>query len=267
MFRFGAAGFDNPLLPASSAGPIIDIGSLMKPEVIMLMSSSLDGKQHPSRWTATPDGDRKAQAGMFEKVHGTLHGDAWIVGRVTMQEMSKAAAHPPAAVPAVARPVHVAARNAPCYGVVLDPSGRTHFSGGTIGGDAVIVLLGQDVGDAHLAELAADGVSYVVAESPELDLAAMLETLNRAFGIKRLLLEGGGTVNGSFLAAGLVDEVNVLVGPAFDGDGDARQESIVHHAGGLAGKCELSFRSATPLENGVVHLRYAVTGPRAESAR
>lgn len=234
----------------------------MKPEVIMLMAASLDGHQHPSRWTATPDGSRQELGAMFEKVHDTLGGDAWIVGRVTMQEMSKAPAHPPAAVPKVERPLHVAARDAKTYGIVLDPKGRVHFSSGTVGGDPVIALLGHDVADAHLAELAGDGVSYIVAEAPEIDLAAMLETLNRAFGIKRLLLEGGGTVNGSFLAAGLVDEVNVLIGPAFDGGSDGRQQSFVSHPGGLAGKCELSFRSATPIEHGMVHLRYAVSRPR-----
>jgi riboflavin biosynthesis pyrimidine reductase len=233
----------------------------MKPEVIMLMTSSLDGRQHPRRWTLTPDGERKDWGTMFEKVHDTLGGDAWIVGRVTMQEMSKAAAHPPAPVPKVDRPIHVATRGAKSYGIVLDPKGRAHFSGGAVGGDHVIALLGHDVGDAHLAELAADGVSYIVAEGPEIDLAAMLESLNRSFGIKRLLLEGGGTVNGSFLAAGLVDEVNVLIGPAFDGD--SSQHGIVFHPGGLAGKCELSFRSATPIEHGMVHLRYAVSPPRS----
>ena len=234
----------------------------MKPEVIMLMTSSLDGKQHPSRWTLTPDGDRKDWGAMFEKVHDELGGDAWIVGRVTMQEMSKAAAHPPASAPKVERPMHVARRDAKSFGIVLDPHGRAHFSGGAIGGDHVIALLGRDVSDAHLAELAGDGVSYIVAEDAEIDLAAMLETLNRSFGIKRLLLEGGGTVNGSFLAAGLVDEVHVLIGPAFDGDGDARQMGIVAHPGGLAGKCELSFRAAEPIANGMVHLRYAVLPPR-----
>jgi riboflavin biosynthesis pyrimidine reductase len=68
-------------------------------------------------------------------------------------------------------------------------------------------------------------------------------------------------VNGSFLAAGLVDEVHVLIGPAFDGD--SSQHGIVFHPGGLAGKCELSFRAATPIEHGMVHLRYAVSGPRS----
>jgi riboflavin biosynthesis pyrimidine reductase len=216
----------------------------MKPEVIMLMTSSLDGRQHPSRWTLTPDGERKDWGAMFEKVHDALAGDAWIVGRVTMQEMSKATAHPPAKVPPVERPLHVAKRDAKSYGIVLDPSGKAHFSGGTVWGDHMIALLGSAVGDAHLAELAADGVSYIVAEKPEVDLAAMLETLNRAFGIKRLLLEGGGTVNGSFL-------------------GDSSQHGIVFHPGGLAGTCELSFRSATPIANGMVHLRYAVSRPRA----
>jgi riboflavin biosynthesis pyrimidine reductase len=233
----------------------------MKPEVIMLMTSSLDGRQHPSRWTLTPDGERKDWGTMFEKVHDSLGGDAWIVGRVTMQEMSKAAAHPPAVVPKVDRPLHVATREAKGYGVVLDPSGKAHFSGGTVWGDHMIALLGRDVRDAHLAELAGDGVSYIVADGPEIDLAAMLETLNRAFGIERLLLEGGGTVNGSFLAAGLVDEVHVLIGPAFDGD--SSQHGIVFHPGGLAGKCELSFREATPIEHGMVHLRYAVSRPRS----
>jgi riboflavin biosynthesis pyrimidine reductase len=226
----------------------------------MLMESSLDGKLHPSRWTASPDGARKNWSGLYERTHGTLGGDAWIVGRVTMQEMSKAVAHPPAKPDAVERPLHVADSTAKSYAVTIDPSARAHFSGGKVGGDHVIVLLGQDVGDAHLAELQADGVSYIVSETAEIELAAMLETLNRAFGIKRLLLEGGGAINGHFLAAGLVDEVNVLMAPAFDGDNG--QQAIAAYPGGLAGKCELSFRSATPLEHGMVHLRYAATGPR-----
>jgi riboflavin biosynthesis pyrimidine reductase len=232
----------------------------MKPEVIMLMSSSLDGRLHPSRWTSSPDGERRNRSAMFERVHETLAGDAWIVGRVTMQEISKAAAHPAAQVPPVERPLHVADHDARSYAVAMDPSGHVHFASGTVGGDHVIVLLGKDIGDAHLAELQADGVSYIVSDGPKIDLEATLETLNRAFGVKRLLLEGGGTINGSFLAAGLVDEVNILIGPAFDGDGS--QQGIAAYPGGLAGKCELSFRSATPLEHGMVHLRYAASRPR-----
>ena len=231
----------------------------MKPDVIILMESSLDGKLHPSRWTRSPDGERRNWGSMYERMHEALAGDAWMVGRVTMQEMSKAFAHPPARIPSVARPLHKAPSGAKGFAIVLDPSGRVHFSGGAVGGDAAIALLGRDVSDAHLAELQADGVSYIVAHGAEIDLAAMLETLNGAFGIRRLLLEGGGAINGSFLAAGLVDEINILVAPAFDGD--VGQQGIVAYPTGLAGKCELKFVSAAPLEFGLVHLRYAVRRP------
>ena len=42
-------------------------------------------------------------------------------------------------------------------------------------------------------------------------------SLNRELGIKRLLLEGGGKANGSFLRAGLVDELSLAIVPAVDG--------------------------------------------------
>ena len=89
-------------------------------------------------------------------------------------------------------------------------------------GDHVVVLLGRDVGDRHLAELAADGVSYIVAEGAEMDLAVMLDVLGRELGIRHLLLEGGAGINGSFFAAGLVDELSLLVAPALDGRSDSR---------------------------------------------
>ncbi|MBJ6122347.1 dihydrofolate reductase family protein [Sphingomonas sp. BT553] len=193
---------------------------------------------------------------MYERIHDELDGDAWLVGRVTMAEMTKATAHPPASVTDVARPVHVATR-ADSYAVALDPSGKLHFDGGTLGDDHVVVLLGRDVPDDHLAELANDGVSYVVATAATIDIAAMLHVLGDAFGIRRLLLEGGAGINGSLLAAGVVDEMHVLLAPAIDGGTDT-PSIIANGTEGLAGKVRLRFRSATPVDHGVVHLRYAV---------
>ncbi|QIB34718.1 dihydrofolate reductase family protein [Ancylobacter pratisalsi] len=228
----------------------------MKPYVVCLMETSLDGRLHPSRFTASPQGGRADWGRLYEQVHGTLKADAWLVGRVTMAEMAKGVPHPPAAVGTVARPLHVATRAA-SYAIALDPSGKVHFKGASVGGDHAIALLGRDVPDRHLAELAADGVSYIVAEGPEIDLAATLEILSREFGIRRLAVEGGARANGAFFAAGLVDEFSVLIAPALD----ARPESeAIIDAGpdGLAGKVTLSFLAAETLEHGVVHLRYAV---------
>ena len=136
----------------------------MKPHVSILMVTSIDGRLHPSRFTSSPDGGRREWSTQYEKAHASLGADAWLVGRVTMAEMSKAAAHPPAQAAAVRRPIHVAKPGAATFAVALDPSGKVHFARDEVGGDHVIALLGRDAPDSHLAELAADGVSYVVAE-------------------------------------------------------------------------------------------------------
>lgn len=228
----------------------------MKPHVTCLMIASIDGRLHPSRYTASPDGAPRDWSGVYERLHDEMAADAWLVGRVTMAEMSKAEAHPPAESDAVERPVHVAT-TADGYAVALDPSGKLHFDGGDIGGDHLIVLLGADVADTHLAELTTDGVSYIVAEG-EIDLAAMLDTLGERFGIRTLLLEGGGGVNGSLLAAGLVDELDVLVAPALDG-GVGADGIVSFGEDGLKGRVTLALRSAEAMEHGLVRLRYTVT--------
>jgi riboflavin biosynthesis pyrimidine reductase len=228
----------------------------MKPHIICHIMASLDGRIHPSRWTASTEGDRGDWSAAYEKIHKELGGNAWIVGRVTMAQMSKAVAHAPAKHGPVSRPNHFANRKAEQYAIAVDRAGKLHFSRPDIGGDAVVVLLGHDVPDSHLAELAGDSVSYIVAEDSAMELRPMLETLGRELGIRRLLLEGGGQVNGSFLAAGLVDEVSLLVGPAIDG---GLGITGAFDAGeGLAGKVQLTFVSARTLDHGLVHLRYSV---------
>lgn len=227
----------------------------MKPTVLCLMLSSIDGRLHPSRFTKSPDGDPKSWEEAYETLHDRLKGDAWMVGRTTMAEMSKAEPHAPVQIPAVERPVHVAA-DAKSYAVAIDRSGKLHFDGGTVGGDRVIVLLGRDVSDSHLAELAADGVSYIVAESDHMDLANMLDLLDDRFGISRLLLEGGGEINGAVFAAGLVDELHVIITPTLDAGADV--QGIVAYGEGLRGKVELTLRNVDALEHGAVHLAYAV---------
>ena len=110
----------------------------------------------------------------------------------------------------------------------------------------------------HLAELAADGVSYIVSETAEIDLAAMLDVLGRELGIRRLLLEGGASINGSFFAVGLVDELSLLIAPALDARA-ANQGFVEFGESGLAGKMQLSLTSCETLAHGLIHLRYAVS--------
>jgi riboflavin biosynthesis pyrimidine reductase len=233
----------------------------MKPHVSILMVTSIDGRLHPSRFTASPDGTRRDWSGQYEKVHASLDANAWLVGRVTMAEMSRAPPHAPPGPWKVARPVHVAKTDAATFAVALDSSGKLHFQSGKLSGDHVIVLVGRDTPDSHLAELAADGVSYIVSAGTEFDIPSLLAVLAREFGIKHLVVEGGAKTNGAFLAAQVVDELRVLVAPALDG---AEQiQGIVDYRNGLAGVVRLQFKSADVLDHGVVQLAYSVLPPDA----
>lgn len=235
----------------------------MKPHVSMLMLTSIDGSLHPSRFTTSPEGTRRDWSAQYEQVHASLHGNAWLVGRVTMAEMSKSPAHVPPAPWKVQKPIHVAGSGGHTFGIALDPGGKVHFQGGKVAGDDVIVLLGRDVPDSHLAELAADGASYIVSQGSSIDVPAVLEVLARDFGIRHLIVEGGAGTNGTFLAAGVVDEFHVLIAPAVEGAQNL--QGIVSHPDGLAGKVEFRLKSADPLEHGVVHLTYEVSATQART--
>src|SRR6204780_2541416 len=230
--------------------------SVMKPHVSILMVTSIDGRLHPSRFTASPDGTRRDWSGQYEKVHASLQANAWLVGRVTMAEMSRTAPHAPAGPWKAERPIHVATTDAATFAVALDPSGKLHFQGAKLSGDHIIVLVGRDAADSHLAELAADGVSYVVSAGAEFDFPSLLDVLSREFGITHLVVEGGAKTNGAFLAAQVVDELRGLVAPALDG---AQQiEGIGDYRDGLAGVVRMQLKSADVLDHGVVQLAYVV---------
>jgi riboflavin biosynthesis pyrimidine reductase len=230
----------------------------MRPHVVCLMESSVDSRLHPSRWTRSPDGTPEDWSAIYSSTHDGLRADAWIVGRVTMAEMAKGVPHAPRSAPAQKRPHHFATGHNKPYAVAVDAGGKLHFARSDIGGDHVVVLLGSGVPDSHLAELSRDGISYIVSDGPEIDLASALETLRSELGIERLALEGGGGLNGSFLAARLVDELVVIIGPTLDGSTDSR---TIVEAGdaGLIGRVRLSLKSCETLAHGAVRLTYAVT--------
>src|SRR5260370_34845288 len=172
----------------------------MKPRVSILMVTSIDGRLHPSRFTAGPDGTRRDRCAQYEKVHAARQANAWLVGRVAMAEMSRTGPHAPSGTWKVERPIHVAKTDAATFAVALDPSGKLHFQGAKLSGDHVIVLVGRDTPDSHLAELAADGVSYILSAGTEFDIPSLLDVLAREFGIRHLVAEAAAKPNAAFPA-------------------------------------------------------------------
>ncbi|HTW51698.1 MAG TPA: tyrosine-type recombinase/integrase [Stellaceae bacterium] len=167
----------------------------MRPYVICHMNTSVDGRIWHSRWRPAANRD----AGLFERIHQELGNGSWLIGRVTGSEYAKAKAYPAYIGETFPREPWFVRRDAAAYGIALDARGKIAWGRSDIGGDPIVAVLTKQVSDAHLAGLHRDGVSYIFAGERELDLRLALEILNRELGIERLLLEGGGKSNGSFL--------------------------------------------------------------------
>jgi 5-amino-6-(5-phosphoribosylamino)uracil reductase len=231
----------------------------MRPKIICHMVSSVDGRLLVGRWTPPA---KDIEAGLihfhYDAVASRLGGEGWIVGRTTMVEIAKGKARTPAPFEGDLRRTHIADRKGRDLAVAIDPHGKVHYGEDNAGGDHVVAVLGEGVPDAYLAELREDGVSYVFAGSDGRDLSGAMEILGESFSVRTLLLEGGGTINGAFLKAGLIDELSLLVSPAIDGL--AGVPSIFDYQGELdekpaAGRSLRHFHTET-LEGGTVWLRY-----------
>src|SRR6201995_4078821 len=228
----------------------------MKPYVICHMNRTIDGRTWGSRWR--PAENRRAV--LFERIHEQLGNGSWLIGRVTGSEYAKADAYPDYPGEIFPREPWLVRRDAAAYAIALDAHGKIAWGRADIGGDPIVVVLTEQVSDAHLAGLRSENVSYIFAGKSELDLALALDILNRELGVKRLLLEGGGGAHGAFLRAGLVDALNPVIVPAVDGAKGAPCvfDSTEAESDRRAPVTAMTLESSRVLDGGAVHLRYRI---------
>jgi riboflavin biosynthesis pyrimidine reductase len=196
-----------------------------RPRVICHMAASIDGRIVVGGW---PDSVASAVRRQYDQVHASYEADGWICGRVTMEPFA-GATRPDAEVArehaGPRRDDFVAAGAHESFAFAIDASGRLAWTTSDIDGDHVVAVLSERVSDEYLAFLRERGVSYLLAGArepsartgPGVDLALALDKIGARFGVRTLMLEGGGKINGGFLRAGLIDEVSLLVAPVADG--------------------------------------------------
>ncbi|MET9112937.1 dihydrofolate reductase family protein [Streptomyces longwoodensis] len=95
----------------------------------------------------------------------------------------------------------------------LDPAARFWHTGG----DKLLLTTDRGADRARAAGIAAD----VADLGPGLDWRRALEHLHDVRGVRRLMVEGGGTIHTQLLQQGLADELQLVLAPLFVGDPDA----------------------------------------------
>src|SRR4051812_40654226 len=205
-----------PLRHASSAGASMPATRSRKPYVVCHMMPSVDGRLRTDRWDIPRKGHQE-----YERTADSYKADAWVCGRKTMEEFANGrrgwSRQRTAKIP---RTDYVVPREkGKRYAVALDTHGKLSWSTGEVEGDPLVVIVTKDVPDGYLRMLREKGISYCFAgnRAGSVDLGQALDKLRAKFGVRRLMLEGGGETNGSFLRKGLVDELSLLLTPVADG--------------------------------------------------
>ncbi|GBQ86095.1 dihydrofolate reductase family protein [Asaia krungthepensis] len=236
-----------------------------RPDILCHMMSSIDGRIDTDRWTLPADGQaRDTLVNQYFALEESFDADGWMIGRTTASAHFLKTDDPiPQGARLLPRMSHIAAALEKKLAILIDPSGKLRHERADLDGDPVVAILAESVADAYLEHLRKVGVSYCFAGEDGHDLPAAMRALHRDFGRRRLLLEGGGRINGAFLEAGLVDAISLLIYPGLDGQAgiasvfDYNGTASAQPAQGLS----LRLDHVETRDAGVVWLRYSVHGP------
>lgn len=235
---------------------------MKRPYIILHMLTSIDGKVTG----AYLDSDG---AGVicedYYKIHREYASQGFICGRVTMEgsftenkapDLSKYAG-------ASAERCDRVAKKADFYAVSIDPRGVVGWYGADIidsdeGYDKahIIEVLSERVSDEYIAYLNDKGISYVFCGKDKIDVSVLCEKLYLLFGIEKIMLEGGGKTDTTFLESNLIDEISLVVCPMIDTDPDGIEVFSGKTNTGKGVLREFSLNDVKRLENDALWLNY-----------
>lgn len=196
----------------------------MRPYIILHMLVSIDGK-------ITGDYMNTDTAGIlceeYYRINREYDADAFACGRITMEGSFTQGVKPDLTSYKDIEIPHkdYVAKQYGYYAVSVDPHGRLGWYGSEIKDEDdgydnahIIEVLTDDINDGYLAFLQEKGISYIFCGKEKIDVKLMNEKLFSLFGIKKLMLEGGGLTDSLFLDSDCIDELSLVVVPTIDGD-------------------------------------------------
>lgn len=220
---------------------------MKKPYVICHMMASIDGR---------------IDCAMTEQIEGNsyyealeaLNIDATIEGKITaLMHYAEKGLFDNGDSPAVGAEEFFKSHDSNHWEAVVETRGSLLWPEGDTPDRLCIVS--QLTSRAYLDYLRDRGISYIVTGCDHVDLAHATTLMYSEFGAERIGVVGGGHINGSFLAMGLIDEVSMVFGPAIDG-----REGFASAFDGIEASHEhpfkLQLKSVRQMDDECVWLRY-----------
>jgi 2,5-diamino-6-(ribosylamino)-4(3H)-pyrimidinone 5'-phosphate reductase len=218
----------------------------MLPRVILHNQVSLDGRID---WF-TPD------VGLYYEIAARWQADAHLAGSNTIFNPDEEI---PPEEPAVFEPRVLDPNDRRPLLVVPDSTGKVrnwHVLRQMPYWRDTVALCSHGTPKEYLTYLEKRHIHHIVRGNEQVELRAALEELSAQFGVKKVLVDSGGTLNGVLLRAGLVDEISILISPNLVGGVSPRsmfRAPDLTHAGDVI---PLRLMDVETVRGGVVWLRY-----------
>ncbi len=234
---------------------------MQRPRIVCHGFVSIDGRIHPDRWTEPAIGTRPNVVSLTDRqTMVAMHADGIITCIETIAGAHGIAlGRPLTDAPSDAANFFIKRLERPLC-IVHDPRAMLRLSTNRYEEGQIILIVARDAHADYLEQARLARVSYVFAGDDGMDLAAAMQAIHGHYGSTLLVLRADGRTNSAFMAAGLVDQVSVLVFPGLDatsGDGSLFESAPGAGPAGAAGKSLLHVSTQT-LDGGIVWLRYLV---------
>lgn len=223
---------------------------MKKPYVVCHMMTSVDGRIDCAMTEQLPG----VQA--YYQTLDSLNAPNRVSGRVTAQlEMAGPGLFEGQDKTLLGQEAYSKATDAEGYEIVVDTRGTLLWDGAEAS-RPLLILTSERVSRAYLRYLEENHISWIACGKEQVDLRRACALLAEVFGVERMAVVGGGHINAAFLAAGLLDEVSILIGAGIDGRG-----GMAAVFDGLPLRQEvtpLRLASVQSFDSGAVWLRYQV---------
>ena len=224
---------------------------MKKPYIVCHMMTAADGRIDCAMTEQLPGVEE------YYSTLDALDAPTRVSGRVTAElEMALPGKFSAASRTPLGREAFSKAADADGYEIVADTHGTLLWQNDADDGHPLLIMTSEDVSREYLEYLDGQKISWIACGKGKIDLARACEILAEEFGVKRMAVVGGGHINAGFLAAGLLDEISLLIGAGIDGRGG--MSAVFDGLPTDRPVTPLKLESVKTFDSGAVWIRYSV---------